>query len=176
MGKLASGLVLTFAVVGSGTSAEAGAVVRLLRLIDIQLRLPQLRAVLRHDLWERRMVPAKLFRAIRPGSPIEQDASAFPLLTPLPAPTGCGGLPSQVRPPAWSRHHRTHERRGRTLVRTLPSHALAAGVGIGSNLKTAPMTTAATDTHTSKFGCGNLACAATNCAERLQPPGVGLED
>jgi hypothetical protein len=56
-------------------------VVRLLRFIDIQLRLPQLCAVLRHYLWERRMVPTKLFRAIRPGSPIGQDASAFPLLT-----------------------------------------------------------------------------------------------
>ena len=38
------------------------------------------------------MVPTKLFRAIRPKSPIGQDASAFPLLrlagTVLP-PTGC---------------------------------------------------------------------------------------
>jgi hypothetical protein len=53
-------------------------VVRLLRFIDIQLWLPQLRAVLRHDLWERRVVPTQHFRAIRPGSPVGPDAFPCP--------------------------------------------------------------------------------------------------
>ena len=57
--------------------------VRLLRFIDIQLWLPQLRAVLRYDLRKWRVVPAKLLRAIRPGSPIRQDASACPILSEL---------------------------------------------------------------------------------------------
>jgi hypothetical protein len=35
--------------------------VRLLRFIDVQLWLSQLRAMLRHDLWERRVVPTQHF-------------------------------------------------------------------------------------------------------------------
>ena len=136
MRKLASGLVLTFAVVGSGTSAQAGPWCAFYDFIDIQLRLPQLRAVLRHDLWERRMVPTKLFRAIRPGSPIGQDASAFPLLThcgdatwlrqfAIASQIAKSGHPRRVMRPAMTRPI------GRTPVRTLPSHALRAGLGIG---------------------------------------------
>ena len=79
------GLVLTLRRRRIGYQCPGRPVVRLLQLIDIQLRLPQLRTVLRHHLWERRMVPTKLFRAIRPKSPIGQDASAFPLLRPWPA-------------------------------------------------------------------------------------------
>jgi len=80
MRKLASGLVLTFAVLGSGTSAQAGPWCAFYDSSTYNCGFHS-RAVLRHHLWERRMVPTKLFRAIRPGSPIGQDASALPQLT-----------------------------------------------------------------------------------------------
>ena len=88
MRRLACGLVLTFAVVGSGNRPRRP-LVRLLRFIDVQLWFPQLRTVLRHDLWERRVVPTQHFRAIRPKSTVGPDASPCPLLRACAASKRC---------------------------------------------------------------------------------------
>jgi hypothetical protein len=81
MRKLASGLVLTFAVLGSGTSAQAGPWCAFYDSSTYNCGFHSYAqcyaTIYGNGGWCRQ----NFFEPIRPGSPIGQDASALPQLT-----------------------------------------------------------------------------------------------
>jgi len=123
------------------------------------------------------MVPTELFRASRPGSPIGQDASAFPLLTHCDDATWLRqfAIASQIAKSGHPRRSCVRWWRDQAVVRRSELyHRMPWGPAwaSGSNLKTAAMTTAAIHAYTSQFGFGNLACAVTNCRNACRRPAL----
>ena len=129
MGKLAGGLFIHTHRGRIEYGRPCRPVVRLLRFIDIQLWLPQLRACYATIYGNGGAAPTQHFRAVGPGSPVGQDASACPRLRACAASRIALHWSLAARRPASPRrrstssgHQRKHKRRGRTAVRTFLIH------------------------------------------------------